>query len=363
MQDQTTSHTSPFGVPESGDLQSGRFEYMPSVEYSAAKTPAAFAAQMNAEMAANARATFKLGFHYYDKEAKQNVAINAFSFVVLDVFSSICGSAEQSGGSYVNYFSNFVKNSRNEPFALRQKGIARPIMSGFYKGKDDAHPYAKLIDGNKINKIPDGASFQKHFRIYWIEGDLVLDLQMTTMVEREIKNTIAAAEAKAGRNVKPERVQTFALADGGAFWGFMVNKFKRVAKDGTPYDGKGDLFLVPEFHCGIVKTEGVGANPDLHAKCLEMQTNIRTSYAAEVERRAQFGETNEHPESNGGQRSQPATRFPPLDDGSFPSAERVAGDNIQSGSIEHVSQPAGIDFEKRTAAAIDKRENTDDLPF
>lgn len=293
--DNVQNGTSPFGAPEAGNLQSGRQEFFPQVEYSTMKTPAHMVAAVNAELVANARATHKLGFHYYDKAASVRQSIDKFSFVVLEVYSGISGSRETQAGSgtWITYYSNYVKNSRNEPFALFEKGIKRPIATGFYEGKKDDSDFAKLVGpaGSKT-KIPDGAGFHQHFIVYWIEGDKILDMKLTTMVSREIKAAISRAEASAGRKVKPERVNLFTLAEGGAFWGFQVTKFRRATKDGADYAGQGEMFLVPELACGVVKTEGAGANPELWAACKAHQDQIRAGYEAEVERRKRFGVEN-----------------------------------------------------------------------
>ncbi len=316
--------TSPFGTPEAGNLQSGRQEFYPMVEYSTMKTPQTFVSDVTAAKVADARANFKLGFHYYDKALSGRQAIDKFSFVVLEVYSGISGARETAAGSnnWITYFSNYVRNSRNEQFALFEKGIKRPIATGFYEGKKDDADFAKLVSkgGDKF-KIPDGAGFHQHFIVYWIEGDRVLDMKLTTMVSRELKNAISRAEATAHRKVKPERVNLFSLADGGAFWGFQVTKFRKVTKDGADYANSGEMYLVPEFVSGVVKTEGAGANPELHAVCVGHQQTIRSGYEAEVARRAQFGVENsatandQPPTQSGAEENFPST--PPPEQGRY----------------------------------------------
>lgn len=289
------NNTSPFATPDAGNLSTGKQEFFPLVEYSTMKTPANFVSDVNKEKVAHARANFKLGFHYYDKDGGARVAIDKFSFVVLEVYSSLSGFRETYAGSgtYISYFSNYVKNSREEQFALFEKGVKRPIAVGFYQGKQNDGDFAKLIGtAGNVQKIPDGAGFQQHFIVYWIEGQKIMDFKLTTMVSREIKSAIARAEASAGRKVKADRVNLFALADGGAFWGFSVTKFRRANKDGADYDGRGEMYLVPEFVSGVVKTEGAGANPELWATCNLHQSEIRAGYEAEKTRRARFGMDN-----------------------------------------------------------------------
>lgn len=354
-----------FATPDAGNLPSGERTYYVEVEYSAMKTPENFVKDVNEAKVADSRANFKLGFHYYDKSetVKARVAIQKFSFVVLEVLSSVGGYREvQSGQQGIKFISNQVRNSKEEPFAVFQAGIKRPVATGYYQGKKDDNDFAKLVkypdtEANRILnaqagnfvKIPDGAGFNQHFICWWIEGQMIVDLKLSTMVSREIKNAITEAENKAGRKVKPERVKTYALAQGTAFWGFAVTSFKRVTKDGTPYDKKGEMFLVPSFACGVVKNEGQGANPDLYATCLEHQTRIRQDYEAEVLRRAKFGVENVAVDASPMQ----ANYTPPTNEANFPTSEPT-------------SNTKAIDFDKRIqqpAPPVQTVPPVDDLPF
>lgn len=242
------------------------------------------------------------------------------------------------------------------------------MVVGFYEGKKNGDTdFAKLVTSpaviendrvikeRTVVKLPDGVSFNQHFICWWIEGQRVIDLKLSTMVSREIKLAISEAERLAGRNVKPERVKTFALAQGGAFWGFSVVKFKRVSKDGMDYANKGEVFLVPGFVSGVVKTEGVGANPVLHAHCVELQLKIRTDYALEVERRKKFGVANVVPPST---ENQPFTGGGRGNDSNFPSEPPSTYSNNQTGT------GPGIDFSKRVNNQPETQADTfDDLPF
>lgn len=359
-----TNTTSPFATPDAGNLSSGKQEFFPQLEYSTMKTPANFVADVTPQKVADARANHKLGFHFYDKAAGQKVAVDKFSFVVLEVYSGVSGYRETSPGQGISYYSNYVRNSQSEPFALWEKGIKRPIASGYYQGKKHDADFAKLLrmpaiqandavntrpDG--FTKIPDGAGFHQHFIVWWIEGQRIMDLKLTTMVSREIKNAISRAEATAGRKVKPDRVNLFALADGGAFWGFSVTKFRRATKEGLDYAGAGEMYLVPEFVSGVVKTEGPGANPELHAECVGYQTEIRANYAAEKERRARYGVENATTEAdaNGSQSAPPANG-----DQNFPPEYHQSTNHDQGRTITN-NPPPPMDY---TPPA-----NTDDLPF
>lgn len=361
------NNTSPFASPDAGNLQSGTRTYYPEVDYSAMKTPENFVDDITPEKVAHSRATFKLGFHFWDSDAKQRVAIDKFSIVVLEVVSSVGGYREtQAGQPGIKYSSNQVLNSSIEPFALFEKGIKRPVVVGFYEGKKNGDTdFAKLVTSpaviendrvikeRTVVKLPDGVSFNQHFICWWIEGQRVIDLKLSTMVSREIKLAISEAERLAGRKVTPERVKTFALAQGGAFWGFTVTKFKRVSKDGMDYAKKGEVFLVPGFVCGVVKTFGVGANPELHAVCAELQQKIRADYAVEVERRKKFGVANVVPVSA---ENQPFAGGSHGNDSDFPTEPPSRHANQQTGS--------GIDFAKRMEQTPEPTpQPVDDLPF
>lgn len=369
------NNTSPFAAPDAGNLQSGKQEFFPQLEYSTMKTPANFVVDVTPTKVADARANHKLGFHFYDKDAGAKVAVDKFSFVVLECYSGISGSCETSAGSntWVSYYSNYVRNSKTEPFALWEKGIKRPIASGYYDGKKNDYDFAKLLrmpripDNEAVNtrpdgcvKIPAGAGFHQHFIVWWIEGQRIMDLKLTTMVSREIKNAIARAEATAGRKVKPDRVNLFALADGGAFWGFTVTKFRRATKEGLDYAGAGEMYLVPEFVSGVVKTEGVGANPELHAECVGYQSQIRANYAAEKERRARYGVENASAEAD----PNPVQSAPPANgDQNFPSEYREPTNHDQGRTIGNGTTGGGIDFSKHKNTDTPPPHNDDDLPF
>lgn len=280
----------PFAPPDAGQLPGCKQEYYPVVNYAAMKTPETFASQVNAATLTEARQKCKAGFYFYDKEAGKNIPIDRFSFAILEVYSGISGSRETNSGEWISYFSNYVKDSRTEPFTLFEKGIKRPVATGFYQGKKSETDYTKLVVAGIETRIPEGAKFRLHMIVYWLEGDRILDLELSASVSREMKDAISKAEFAAGRNVKPDRVNLYSLCDGTAFWGFSVQKFRKADKEGKDYAGKGDLYLFPEFFAGVVKNEGSGGNPELWQKCHTKQAEIRANYEAEVERRKRFGD-------------------------------------------------------------------------
>ena len=301
----------PFATPDAGAVSTTSTDFFPKVEYSAMKTPETFANKVTAEVVADARANFKLGFHFWDKDLAARVAIDKFSFVVLEVYSKISGSREVANKQYVNYYSNSIKDSRTEEFVIWEQGQKKPFMRGFYQGKKGDTDFAKLVKDGQAVRIPDGAGYHQHFIIYWIEGERILDLKLTTMVSREIKEAIARAELSANRKVKAEKVNLFELAT-KSLWGFTVQKFRRTEKEGTDYKS-GEMFLLPYLACGVVIGEGENSNPELYQTCRDLQGQIRANYLAGIERRKQFGD------------SEPAqSDAPPVsNDGSFPTEEQA----------------------------------------
>lgn len=303
------SNTNPFSTPAAGSVVTTSADFFPQVDYSAMKTPETFVKSITAEVVADARANFKLGFHFWDKDLGARVAIDKLSFVVLEVYAKISGSREVSNKQYVNYYSNSVKDSRTDEFVIWEQGQKKPFMKGMYQGKKGDTDFAKLVSNGQGVRIPDGAGFHQHFIVYWIEGERILDLKLTTMVSREIKEAIARAEAMAGRKVKAEKVNLFELAS-KSLWGFTVQKFRRAEKEGTEYKS-GEMFLLPFFACGVVIGEGDNSNPELHETCRDLQSQIRANYAAGVERRKQFGDAAEP--------SQAASALPVSSDEQFPT--------------------------------------------
>lgn len=342
MNDQNSN---PFAVPEKGSLPVDRLKF-PTIEYSAFKTPATFIADLTTAKIENGLSTCKLGFHFYDKDASQKIQLtgmgSTFTFVVLETYSQLSGSVESGPNQFTKYYSNKIKDSRTEEFALFVSGNKKPIMRGLYqKLKGDKE---KGIPG----MLPEGVGFDQVFVVYWVEGDRVMNLPLSTMVSREVKTAIAEAERGAGRSVNPEKVKLFGLADAGALWGFRFKTFRRAQKDGSDYKS-GELFFVPVFYAGVIKNEGEHANPELFQKCIEWQDQVRANYAAELERRKTYGEDEQGQENQG-------------DDANFPTSH-------DQGRTVQPTQTGGVDFEKRIQQPATPPEGItvpapdDDLPF
>ena len=173
-------------------------------------------------------------------------------------------------------------------------------MSGFYRGKKHEHDTIKLCkrpnteanepfnlspDGHSI--VPAGVSFHQHFIVWWVQGERLLELKLTTMISREIKNAVSDAFARANQRVTPERVNLFKLAE-KSLWMFNVTSFKRMTKDGQPWNGKGEMYLLPNFECGIVPDK-IGDQPNpLFDQMRGLQTMIRDAYETDKESRAKL---------------------------------------------------------------------------
>jgi len=272
----------PFGAPEAGDLSKERKNF-PVVEYATMKTPGTMAKHITKAMIDDALANNKLGFSFWDKEQGQRIHVgDGFTFVVLEVYSQISGKNEIGTGVFETFYSNKIRDSRTEPFAIFRQGEKSPILKGLYND----------LKGDKVknipSKLPKGCSFHLVFVIYWLEGSRILNLKVSVMVSAQLKEAIAMAERAVGRGTKSSDVNLFGLAE-NSLWGFKFNTYRRVDKDGADYKS-GDLYFVPVFYAGVVKNEGPNANPDLYNLCREYQTEVRLQYQAQVERRKQYGD-------------------------------------------------------------------------
>ncbi len=284
-----------YAPPTSGDLETNGFEYFPTVEFSAMKTPQLSVSLVDKEYVTRARAACKAGFSFYDKETTQRTPISSFSFIVLKVYSSLSGYVEGgSGQESVSYYSNSVENSAEEPFVLFMKGNKRPIATGYYSGKRTDTDNAKLttvpkskdpdahFDPARSVVIPQGVSFHQEFIVFWIEEKRIMKLKVTTMLSREIKVAISDSYKKTGSNVSPAKINLFALAN-KSLWGFKVTSFSRKTKDGEPYNGKGDMYLLPVFECGVIPETA-----PLYNEMRAHQKELDNNYQAQKAKRQRF---------------------------------------------------------------------------
>lgn len=362
--------TPQFANPTAADIPAGKMDFYPLVEYAAMKTPELSVKAVDAAFVADARAKFKAGFHFWDKDANEGtgarIAIDKFTFIVIETYSALSGYVEKTAGqSGVSYYSNNVKDSSVEPFSLWQKGTKKPIMSGYYRGKKHEHDTVKLCkrpntdanadfnlspDGHTV--VPSGVSFHQHFIVWWVQGERLLELKLTTMISREIKVAVSEAFARSNQRVSPERVNLFKFAE-KSLWMFNVTGFKRMTKDGQPWNGKGEMYLLPKLECGVVP-EKIADQPNaLFDEMRGLQTMIRDAYEAEKERRSKYRKTDGSIDE-----SAIATEPHAIDDATFPTSKHPA--------------TGGIDFSKRMNNAPASNVpttndqpafNGDDLPF
>lgn len=319
MSQTTAPANNPFGAPDKGDLPLEKVSY-PVVEYGTFKTPSTLAKHLTKAMIDEALATNKLGFSFWDKEQTARIHLGqTATFVVLEVYSQISGKKEIAPNVLESYYSNKIRDSRTEEFAIFRQGEKRPIIKGLYAD----------LKGDKTkgipSKLPEGCGFHLVFVVYWLEGSRVLNLKVSVMVSAQLKQAIAVAEQSVHRKTKASDVSLFGLADTGSLWGFQFQTYKRVDKEGKDYEGTGDLYFVPVFYAGVVKNEGPNANPDLYAICKENQATVRLQYQQMIERRKRYGEQtidDDHADANvssGGDE-----RFPDMDTAPAP----VSGDDL-----------------------------------
>lgn len=294
-----------FANPTNADMPAGQMEYHPLVDYAAMKTAEMYVGTVTTELCKEARSKFKLGFHFWDSKANEGngarIAIDKFSFVVIETYSAISGYVEkQAGQPGDSYYSNNVKDSKLEPFTLFKKGQKKPVMSGYYMGKKSETDTVKLCAKPNIESndafnakaenhviVPKGVSFHQHYLVWWIEGNRMLELKLTTMISREIKNAVSEAFGRSSIKKSPDSINLFRLAD-KSLWMFIVKSFKKVTKDGQPYNGKGEMFLVPLFECGTIPENTESAENSFYDEMRSIQAEVREQYEAEKVRRQQY---------------------------------------------------------------------------
>lgn len=236
------------------------------IDYSALKTPAQFVRSVNTDFIADAILNCKLGFHYYDKTSAKRLPLKPFTFFVLEVYSGLTGAAQdKTKGEWSNFWSNRVKDTRTQPYTLYVNG-QKTQFSGLW------------------NEIYEGVTAQygkavKNVRViiaYCKELDAVVEIPLTAFAERGVKKSIADSQNAHGKKIKWENVKLYGLADNDHIWGFSLKDFEQVGETGEAYEGKGDLFFSPVFHCGILQPDKA---PELHQICVEHQSFEREVYA------------------------------------------------------------------------------------
>lgn len=266
----------PYGEVPAGALGGQGIETL-NLSFSAMKTPettVSFLSKTQGDFAKyfeEALSTCKAGFHYFDKslgEKGERVAVRKFDLVLLEVYCKISGAAKNDDGSYLNYYSNYIKDSRTEPFYVRCGGINNVQFSGLYAD----------IKNQKL--MPKGVGFHIHFFCYCPQLDRVVDVMLTSALSRAFQKSVGESTGK-----KWDKVFLFNLCEDDLIWGFRLNGYKNVTLEGFDYQS-GDLFIEPKFVCGIVSPASPKEEMKLwHAKAVELQTQIRDDYRAKNERR------------------------------------------------------------------------------
>lgn len=195
-----------------------------------------------------------LGFGYYDKEAKQNVHLSHFKFVVLEAYVGVSGFDGESRS-----WSNRVQNSKYEPLTVMSSNSNGPVAQGLYQ----------QIKGD----LPKGAHYTKFLKVYAIDLKQVAEIELTVGSERGMQAAVAAAT----NEKNPEKVYINGLPKNDHLFGFVLTGYRRVTMEGNDYSGKGDLYFDPVFHCGIVNP---AKSPELHAECVVLQSKERAEHEA-----------------------------------------------------------------------------------
>lgn len=290
-----------FDAPPEGATPTGAPQRALKIEYASGKIPEDFAEQVTEAAYPDRIQRGKLGFSYYNAETKVRVPIIEFTFVVLEVCAGIDGFDKESG---VSYWSNRSKDTRTEPlavFASNHKG--GPIASGMYQK-------GGIVGGEKL---PAGAKYTKFVRAYCVQLDRVVEIALTSASERGMQKGIEAADHKAGRTkTKWESVFILSLADNDHLWGFHLTGYRRVNDKGLDYAGKGDLYIEPVFHAGVLNPT---KQAELWNMCREYQENERAAHEAYRARYAsQPAPTATHTPQAQYQTAATADQFPTLAD-------------------------------------------------
>lgn len=254
-----------FGAPPEGAIPT-EWPKMQTVEYAAMKTPGTWVPQLNAAIMASNMENRKLGFHYYDREARQGYSLRKLSFVVLESYSQITG-AIKIGDQWQNYWSNRVKDSRVSEFAVFNGGHG-PAFKGLYTSIKD--------------RLPQGVGFHVHLICYCFEVDGLVEIKMTSLVQRGIQRAMANSMEATGKGRPKDysKISMFSISENDLFWGFRFMDFAREDAKGNEYPGTGDLYFTPVFTGGIVHPNG--NTLALHRRCCEYQNELRAAYRSQV---------------------------------------------------------------------------------
>lgn len=253
-----------FDAPPEGALQTVTDRAL-KIEYRSMKIPKDFADKATQSAFADYLKNGSLGFRYWDKELKQGFVMTEFTFVVLEVYAGVAGFDKEGN---VSYWSNRVKDTRKEPMIVFASNQKDALAKGFYtKGG--------VVGGEQL---PKPASYTKFVRAYCVQLDRVVEIVLTAASERGMQKGIEAAEREAGRiKSKWESVFILGLADNNHLWGFHLTGYNRETDKGEDYAGKGELYLAPVFHAGVLNPT---KQAEMWAKCRELQEAERAAHEA-----------------------------------------------------------------------------------
>lgn len=245
-----------FDKPNRSDLGKGTVRpFERSIEYAAGKTAEIYVAQTSEEFL---KEKGKLGFYYYDKERGHNVGMDNEVLVHLATFTQLYGKVFDSrGGRPQVYWSNLVQDSRAEPFTL---------FSGYGQGRV---PIATGLYRNIAGQLPAGVHFRIVFAVYSPGMDEVFLLPFTKLIERGVVKSISESIG-----IRERDVRLFSLAD-AAIWGFRHKGYEETDAYGETFQGLGDLFFMPVFECGVIRTGHA-----LFAECTAKKEEIANWYRA-----------------------------------------------------------------------------------
>ena len=282
-----------FDAPPEGALQTA-IDRALSVEYKAHKTPEAYAHLAQGAALADYVKNGALGFSYFDKEANKRVPLPELTFVVLEAYAGVAGFDSENK---ISYWSNRSKDTRKEPLTVFASNHQGPICSGLYQTIKE--------------QLPKTANYTKFIKAYCIQLDRVIELKLTASAERGLQKAIAAAEMSAGLKRKWESVFVLSLPDNDHLWGFHLTGYNRETKEGEDYAGKGELYLAPVFHAGILNPVKQAA---LWQKCRDYQESERAAHEAYKARYQQAETVTETHTPQAAGQTTPNPNFPAMAD-------------------------------------------------
>jgi hypothetical protein len=278
------------GAAETAPTTGSTLPWAYQIDYKAGKTPQNYASDATPQKAG-------AKFYYYDKEMSEKVDFTLpATLIVCDILSGLSGTIEENG-RYSNFYSNKVRDSRSEAMRLYMSGIDRPLLTGVYSAIKPT--------------LPNGAHFQMYLLCLDVSSKKPFLLTLGATLSDQLKRAIAGRT-----NAKAEKVNLFGLCDISTKWWFIQMKggFQKVTKEGTPYEGKGDLYFVPDMIAGVFHAD---SNPEVSAMCEEIR-NTSSEYIQSTQDRIWKAETTAAASS--AETPAPAVAAPPM---SWPDAPKA----------------------------------------